>query len=67
MRQSHRTFDDAAPENFGCNFLLTWKAIIEAVDQDVRINEGGYGYTGRLWSNLCRDGAVSYAPSPGRI
>jgi hypothetical protein len=48
MRQAHRVFDDAAPENLGCNPLLAGKAAVKPVDQNVRIDESGHARTGPL-------------------
>jgi hypothetical protein len=57
MRQAHRIFDNAAPENFGCDPLLPWKAAIESIDQDVGINESGHADRDPLSSILGREAA----------
>ena len=74
MRQAHRVFEDAAPENPSGNLLLLGKAAIEPVDQNVCINETGHVRRGLLFSNLFRQAAAPDAPidacggvrSPGR-
>jgi len=35
VRQANRVFEDAAPENPGCDLLLVGKAAIKPVDEDV--------------------------------
>ena len=74
VRQANRVFEDAAPENPGCDLLLVGKAAIEPVDQNVCINESGHVRRGPLFSNLFRQAAAPDAPidacggvrSPGR-
>ena len=39
--------------------LLGGKAVVEATDQNVGINERGHAYTGPLFSNLHRAAAVA--------
>src|SRR5450756_2092840 len=64
MWQTHRVFDDASPEKLGGNLLLAGKAAVEAIDQNVGINESGHADTGPLCSNLYR-GAAGASPSAG--
>lgn len=65
MRQTDRVFDDAAPENLRGNLLLFGKAVIEAVDQNVRVNESGHARRGPLSSNL--DGAAVVPHALARV
>src|SRR5437667_5602986 len=70
VRQANRVFEDAAPENPGCDLLLVGKAAIKPVDEDVCINESGHARRGPLFSNLFREAALPDAcggvRSPGR-
>ena len=61
VRQANRVFEDAAPENPGCDLLLVGKAAIKPVDEDVCINESGHARRGPLFSNLFREAALSDA------
>jgi len=62
MRQAHRVFEDAAPQNFGCNLLFAGKATIEPVNQNVCINESGNAGRGPLFSNFFREVALPDVP-----
>ena len=59
MRYADRVFDDAAPENFRRDLLLLREAAIEAVNQNVRINERGHACKDPLSSTPCREAAAS--------
>jgi hypothetical protein len=62
MRQAHRVFDEAPPQNLGRDLLLFGEAIIEPIDQKVRVNESGHARKGPLFANPCREEAASDAP-----
>src|ERR1019366_1366784 len=66
MRQAHRVFDDAAPENFGCNLLLFGKPAVEPIDQDVGVNESGHAGRDPLCPILGCETARRGAPMPAR-
>jgi len=62
VRQANRVFEDAAPENPGCDLLVVGKAAIKPVHEDVCINEGGHARRDPLFSNLFCEAALPYAP-----
>ena len=47
-------FGDATPEDLVSGLLPGREAVVEAVDQDVRVNESGHGRKGPLYCNPCR-------------
>lgn len=57
VRNTHRIFENALPEKFGCNPLLIREAAIVSINQDIRINESGHGGRGLRVSS----------PYPGRL
>ena len=57
MRQAHRVFENAPPEDLSCRLLLIGETAIEPVHQNVRINENGHARKASLFSSRGRETA----------
>jgi hypothetical protein len=63
VRNADGILDDAAPEKAGRNLLLFGKPVIEAINQNIRVNETGHGGTGPPSSILDLEHAVLDGPT----
>jgi hypothetical protein len=54
VRDEHRPVLDAGPQEVGRDPLLLRKAPVEAVDENIRVNESGHARTARRAASLAR-------------